>query len=142
LRYVIVVGDDPDAAALLCSPMGGPLIYHDHHEACEAAHQIVRGHTVKGAFVMKFVATAFYLPIAGPRGEPSPCPVCAGEAMFDDDRRLPVAPTPPGDCPKCGGVGRIPGEQSVVVDETILSEEVVAVGEDGTVITTNPTRSN
>ena len=69
MRYFICVGDDPDTALILAGPLGGPVVYHDHHEACEAAREIVRGHTVRGAFVMKFTPTAFYLPVVGPRQE-------------------------------------------------------------------------
>lgn len=64
-RYVITVdmtGDQLNDGPVLTSPMGGLITYTDIDEAGDAAKSLVRGGTVKGAYVQLLRPVAFYLP--------------------------------------------------------------------------------
>lgn len=64
-RYLLTVdvtGEQLNDGPLLTSPMGGTLIYDTLDDAAEAAKQLVRGGTVKGAYVQLLRPVAFYMP--------------------------------------------------------------------------------
>lgn len=64
-RYVVTVdmtGDQMNDGPVITSPGGGVIIYGEIEEAEDAAKQLVRGGTVKGAYVQLLRPVAFYLP--------------------------------------------------------------------------------
>lgn len=67
---VDMTGDQLNDGPVLTSPMGGLIVYTGPgalNEAEDAAKQLVRGGTVKGAYVQLLRPVAFYMPDAAGR---------------------------------------------------------------------------
>lgn len=62
MRYCLSIGED-ETGALVCSPLGGLIVYYNMEDACEAAKALVNGGRVPGCFVHKLPVVAFYMGI-------------------------------------------------------------------------------
>ena len=51
-----------DDGPIVCTPMGSPVLYEDLDDASAAAKALVKGGTVRGAFVQVLRPVALYTP--------------------------------------------------------------------------------